>query len=117
VSKHGSRTRLGIWWADVPVRVRMPSPLRIASPYIPQGTLNRIWRYAASVGPWRGRMADTRKRRDNPSSTAADSTQQSERFVEAARALGADQSEEAFAETLRKIAEAPPQHREPKKPR
>jgi hypothetical protein len=42
--------------------------------------------------------------------------EQSQRFVEAARELGADQSEEAFDETLRKIAKAPPQPRKPKKP-
>jgi hypothetical protein len=33
--------------------------------------------------------------------------EQSRRFVEAARALGADQSEQAFDDALRRIAKAP----------
>jgi hypothetical protein len=36
---------------------------------------------------------------------------QSERFKEAARELGCDPSEERFAETVRKLAAAGPQHR------
>jgi hypothetical protein len=40
-----------------------------------------------------------------------DSDSQSERFKQAARELGCDDSEERFVETVRKIAKAPPQHR------
>jgi hypothetical protein len=36
---------------------------------------------------------------------------QSERFKQAARELGCDESEERFVETVRKIAKAPPQHK------
>jgi hypothetical protein len=36
---------------------------------------------------------------------------QSERFKQAARELGCDNSEERFAETVRKLAAAGPQHR------
>jgi hypothetical protein len=36
---------------------------------------------------------------------------QSERFEQAARELGCDPSEERFAETVRKLAAAGPQHR------
>lgn len=36
---------------------------------------------------------------------------QAERFKQAARELGCDESEERFIETVRKIAKAPPQHR------
>jgi hypothetical protein len=36
-----------------------------------------------------------------------DDPKQSQRFIEAARELGADQSEEAFDEALRRIARAP----------
>jgi hypothetical protein len=36
---------------------------------------------------------------------------QSERFKQAARELGCHESEERFAETVRKIAKAPPHHK------
>jgi hypothetical protein len=36
---------------------------------------------------------------------------QVDRFKQAARELGCDESEERFVETVRKIAKAPPQHR------
>jgi hypothetical protein len=36
-----------------------------------------------------------------------DQSRQGHKFIEAARELGADQSEEAFDEALRKIAQAP----------
>jgi hypothetical protein len=36
---------------------------------------------------------------------------QSKAFIDAARELGCDDSEERFVETVRKIAKAPPQHR------
>jgi hypothetical protein len=63
-------------------------------------------------------MTESRKPPPRPRTKAGQADPgQSRRFVEAARELGADQSEEAFAETLRKIAKAPPQPREPKKPR
>ena len=41
----------------------------------------------------------------------SESDQQSERFKQAARELGCDESEERFVETVRKIAKAPPQHK------
>ena len=37
--------------------------------------------------------------------------EQSKQFIEAARELGCDDSEERFVETVRKIAKAPPQHK------
>jgi hypothetical protein len=42
---------------------------------------------------------------------------QSERFKEAARELGCDDSEERFVETVRKLAKAGPQHRPARKSR
>jgi hypothetical protein len=42
--------------------------------------------------------------------------QQAQRFAQAARELGCDDSEERFLETVRKIAKAPPQHKTAKKP-
>ena len=40
---------------------------------------------------------------------------QSERFKQAARELGCDESEERFVETVRKIAKSGPQHKSPAK--
>jgi hypothetical protein len=40
-----------------------------------------------------------------------DQSAQSERFKQAARELGCDESEERFDEKLKAIAKAPPQHR------
>ncbi len=37
-----------------------------------------------------------------------DDPEQSKRFIEAARELGCDESEERFIETVRKVASAPP---------
>jgi hypothetical protein len=42
---------------------------------------------------------------------------QSERFKQAARELGCDDSEERFVETVRKVAKAPPARNEPPKPK
>ena len=54
----------------------------------------------------------THSRTKQPSTTAS----QSERFKQAARELGCDDSEERFVETVRKIAKAPPQPRAAAKP-
>ena len=40
---------------------------------------------------------------------------QSERFKQAARELGCDESGERFVETVRKLAKAPPQPKTPKR--
>jgi hypothetical protein len=41
-------------------------------------------------------------------STKPDDPEQSKRFIEAAKELGCDDSEERFIETVRKVASAPP---------
>lgn len=43
-----------------------------------------------------------------PRKDASDDRTQSERFIEAARELGCDETEEGFAEIVRKVAKAPP---------
>lgn len=42
------------------------------------------------------------------SGTKAEPRTQAEKFVEAARELGCDESEELFIETVKKLAKAPP---------
>jgi hypothetical protein len=41
-------------------------------------------------------------------------TEQSRRFIEAARELGTDDNPERFKETVRKVAKAPPSKNEPR---
>ncbi len=43
-----------------------------------------------------------------PKPPKPDDPEQSKRFIEAARELGCDESEERFIETVRKVASAPP---------
>jgi hypothetical protein len=54
-----------------------------------------------------------RRKQQSPASKPS----QSERFKEAAKALGCDDSEERFVETVGKLAKAGPQHRPARKPR
>lgn len=51
-------------------------------------------------------MSD-KQRKAQPKQGEPTESEQSRRFKEAARELGADQSEEAFNEALRKLARAP----------
>ena len=65
------------------------------------------------------RMAEDRRGKRSKGIEAGSALNQSHRFIEAARELGADQPEEAFDDALRRIgkAPAPTRPRERKKPR
>ncbi len=51
----------------------------------------------------------------SPKTPKPDDPEQSKRFIEAARELGCDDSEERFIETVRKVASAPPARNVPSK--
>ncbi len=50
-----------------------------------------------------------------PKPPKSDDPEQSRRFIEAAKELGCDESEERFIETVRKVASAPPARNVPSK--